>query len=265
MLTIIAIYCCIGMIAGFLAGLLGIGGGLVIVPMLVYVLELQNVDPEINMHVALGTSMASIMFTSISSFMAHHSRGAVQWLVVRRITFGILVGTLIGSCIATSMSTDFLKCFFGIFLYVVAVQMLTNKKPKGSRELPLNIGMFGVGNVIGCFSSFVGIGGGTLSVPFMTWCNIPVHKAIGTSAAIGLPTAVAGTIGYIYNGYEQTANMPYFLGYINLPALIGISMVSVLTAPLGAKLAHSLPIAKLKKIFAILLFTVGTKMLLAIM
>lgn len=255
------IYSCIGVIAGLLAGLLGIGGGLVIVPMLVYVLGTQGVAPEIVMHIALATSMASIIFTSISSFMAHHKRGAVQWLVVRRIVLGILSGSFLGSCIAANMSTSFLKVFFGIFLYVVASQMLLNKKPKASRELPGIFGMFGAGNIIGSISSLVGIGGGTLSVPFMAWCNIPLHKAIGTSAAIGLPIAIAGTLGYIANGLGVDNLPPLSIGYVNLPALLGISLVSVLFAPLGVKLAHSLPVPRLKKVFAFLLFIVGTRML----
>jgi uncharacterized membrane protein YfcA len=216
------------------------------------------------MHVALGTSMASIMFTSISSFMAHHKRGAVRWEVVRGIVIGIFTGTFLGSCFAAAMSTGFLKGFFCIFLYVVATQMLMNKKPKASRELPGILGMFATGNIIGGVSSLVGIGGGTLSVPFMVWCNIPVHHAIGTSAAIGLPIAVAGTLGYIFNGWGLSSLPAYSVGYINLPALAGIACVSVLTAPLGVRLAHSLPVDKLKRIFAVLLYVVGTKMLIGL-
>jgi len=264
MLTILITYCGVGAIAGVLAGLLGIGGGLVIVPMLIYIMGAQGVPTQILMHVALGTSMASIMFTSISSFMAHHKRGAVRWKVVRRIVIGIFTGTFIGSCFAAAMSTGFLKGFFCIFLYVVATQMIMNKKPKASRDLPGTLGMFATGNIIGGVSSLVGIGGGTLSVPFMVWCNIPVHHAIGTSAAIGLPIAVAGTIGYIFNGWGLASLPAYSIGYINLPALVGIASISVLTAPLGVRLAHSLPVDKLKRIFAVLLYGVGTKMLIGL-
>jgi uncharacterized membrane protein YfcA len=264
MLTILITYCGVGAIAGVLAGLLGIGGGLVIVPMLVYIMGSQGVPTQILMHVALGTSMASIMFTSVSSFMAHHRRGAVHWDVVRRIVIGIFIGTFLGSCFAATMSTGFLKVFFCIFLFVVATQMLMNKKPKASRELPGTLGMFATGNVIGGVSSLVGIGGGTLSVPFIIWCNIPVHHAIGTSAAIGLPIAVAGTIGYVFNGWGIESLPVYSIGYINLPALFGIASISVLTAPLGVKLAHSLPVDKLKRVFAVLLYLVGTKMLIGL-
>ena len=265
MITTLLTYCAVGAVAGILAGLLGIGGGLVIVPMLIYVFALHNVPNELTMHLALATSMASIIFTSVSSFMAHHKRGAVHWDVVKKIVAGILVGTFLGSCFASAMSTNFLKIFFIIFLYFVAIQLLLNKKPKGARELPGKMGMFGVGNGIGVVSSLVGIGGGTLSVPFMLWCNIPVHHAIGTSAAIGLPIAVAGTVGYIINGWNVAMLPQYSVGYVYLPALFGIAAISVLTAPLGVKLAHSLPVDRLKRIFSLLLFAVATKMLLGVL
>ncbi|NOR25823.1 MAG: TSUP family transporter [Desulforhopalus sp.] len=265
MITTLLTYCAVGGIAGILAGLLGIGGGLVIVPMLVYVFALNNIPNELTMHLALATSMASIIFTSISSFMAHHRRGAVHWDVVKKIVAGILTGTFLGSCFASAMSTNFLKVFFIIFLYFVAIQLLLNKKPKGAGELPGKAGMFAVGNGIGVVSSLVGIGGGTLSVPFMLWCNIPVHHAIGTSAAIGLPIAVAGTVGYIFNGWNAAMLPQYSVGYVYLPALFGIAAISVLTAPLGVKLAHSLPVGRLKRIFSLLLFAVATKMLLGIL
>ncbi len=264
MLTILIIYCTVGAVAGILAGLLGIGGGLVIVPMLIYVFHLNALPDELTMHLALATSMASIMFTSVSSFMAHHRRGAVRWDVVKKIVIGIVTGTFGGSFFASSLSSNFLKIFFVVFLYFVATQLLLNKKPKGGRDLPGMAGMFAVGNIIGVISSFVGIGGGTLSVPFMLWCNIRVHNAIGTSAAIGLPIAAAGTVGYVVGGWKIAMLPAYSLGYVYLPALAGIAAASVLTAPLGVKLAHSLPVDKLKRIFALLLFVVATKMLLTV-
>jgi uncharacterized membrane protein YfcA len=260
MFELFALYLGVGAVAGVLAGLLGIGGGLVIVPMLVFCMELQGLPQELIMHLALGTSMASIMFTSVSSFMAHHRRGAVDWSVVRRIVAGILVGTFLGTYVAASLSTKNLKIFFVIFLYYVCYQMISGKKPKASRQLPGLAGMFGAGGVIGVVSSLVGIGGGTLSVPFMVWHNIPIHRAIGTSAAIGFPIAVAGTVGYIVNGWKAANLPPFSLGYVSLMALAAIAVMSVLTAPLGVRLAHSLPVDKLKRVFAIILFAVGTKM-----
>lgn len=264
MLTSFLIYAAVGAIAGILAGLLGIGGGLVIVPMLVFTFTLQHIPHELIMHLALGTSLASIIFTSVSSFRAHHKRGAVRWDVFKRITPGILVGTFAGSCFASQLPTHILKGIFVVFLYYVATQMLLGKKPPASRQLPGTAGICGAGGVIGAFSSLVGIGGGTLSVPFLTWCNLPVHHAIGTSSAIGLPIALAGAFGYLVNGL-RAPNLPELsLGYVYLPALLGIICFSVLTAPLGARLAHSLPVAKLKRIFAILLYVVATRMLLSV-
>ena len=254
-------YLGVGAVAGILAGLLGIGGGLVIVPMLVFCMTGQNVPEEYIMHFALGTSMASIMFTSVSSFWAHHKRGAVHWDVVKRIVVGIFLGTFLGTCVAARLSNNFLKGFFILFLYYVAIQMLIDKKPKPSRALPGAWGMFGVGNIIGAVSSLVGIGGGTLSVPFMVWCNIPVHHAIGTSAAIGFPIAIAGTIGYITNGLNVPGLPAGSLGYISLSALAGIAAASIFTAPLGVRLAHWLPVPRLKRIFAGLLLIVATRML----
>jgi uncharacterized membrane protein YfcA len=175
-----------------------------------------------------------------------------------------MVGTFGGSWVAAQLSTRFLKGFFVIFLYYVATQMLLNIKPKLHRQLPGLTAMFGVGGVIGGVSSLVGIGGGSLSVPFLTLCNVAIHRAIGTSAAIGFPIALAGAVGYVVNGLSAPLP-PYSLGFVYLPALIGIAAASVATAPLGAKLAHSLPIDKLKKIFALLLIVMGTKMLVSLL
>lgn len=264
MLTIFAMYLALGVVAGILAGLLGIGGGLVIVPMLNFAFQWQNLPVEHQMHLALGTSLATIILTSISSFRAHDKRGAVRWDIFRNITPGIIVGTLLGSWLASGMSTGILKIVFVCFLYYVATQMLMGIKPKATRDIPGTVGIFGAGGIIGCVSSIVGIGGGTLTVPFMTWCNVQMHVAIGTASAIGLPIALAGTLGYITTGWSATGLPDWTVGYVYLPALLGIISSSVLTAPWGAKLAHSLPVPKLKRIFAILLYAVATKMLLSL-
>ncbi|UCZ56192.1 sulfite exporter TauE/SafE family protein [Desulfurispirillum indicum] len=259
-LEILVMYVAVGLIAGLLAGLLGIGGGVVIVPLLAWCFLRQGIQPDHIMHLALGTSLASIIFTSISSFLSHHRRGAVDWTIVRRIVPGILVGTFLGTMVASQLSSNFLKGFFCLFLYTIATQIILNKKPKASRQLPGNAGMFATGSTIGAVSSFVGIGGGSLSVPFMLWCNVTAHRAIGTSAAIGLPIAVAGAIGYIVNNLQVTGLPAYSIGYVYLPALAGIVCASVLTAPLGARLAHSLPVDRLKRFFAIFLYVVATRM-----
>lgn len=257
------LYLGLGAFAGVLAGLFGVGGGLVIVPMLTFIFTAQQMPTEHILHLALGTSLASIMFTSISSLRAHHGRGAVDWLVVWRITPGIMAGTFLGSCVAARLSSGFLKGFFVAFLYFVAVQLLLDIRPHPHRQLPGSAAMFGVGGMIGGVSSLVGIGGGSISVPFLIWCNIAIHNAIGTSAAIGFPIALAGAAGYVINGLGATLP-PHTLGFVYLPALLGVSAASMLTAPLGAKLAHSLPIGGLKKIFALLLIVMGTKLLLSL-
>jgi len=256
--TVFLAYLLTGALTGFIAGLLGVGGGIVIVPMLVLCFSLQPQIPhELIMHLALGTSMATIIFTSMSSSWSHHRRGAVRWSIVFLISVGIIPGTFFGSCFVACMSTNFLRGVFVIFLFYVGIQMVRNKKPTPSRDLPGWGGMFGVGGVIGVFSSMVGIGGGTLSIPFMIWCNVPMHQAIGTSAAIGFFIACAGAVGYIVNGLHSADLPQYAVGYVYLPALLGIIVTSILTAPLGAWLANRWPVPRLKIAFACLLFIIG--------
>jgi hypothetical protein len=264
-MTWIASYVVLGAVAGVLAGLLGIGGGLVIVPFLTFMFTAQGFAPDYIVHMALGTSLASIIFTSMSSVMAHHKRGAVVWPVVFRITPGIIAGSLFGTVVAAQLSSAVLKGFFSAFLYYVATQMLIGIKPKPSRSTPKTAGMFAAGGTIGIFSSLAGIGGGTLTVPFLVWCNTIMHKAIGTAAAVGFPIAIAGTAGYIANGLSVAEALPgHTLGFIHLTALASIVAASVLTAPIGAWLAHRLPVDKLKKIFAFLLFLLATRMLVSL-
>jgi uncharacterized protein len=259
-MTIISIYLGVGAIAGILAGLLGIGGGLVLVPMLLHTLSMQGLAGRHTMHVALGTSMASIVFTSFSSFMAHHRKGAVNWTVVKQISAGTIAGTVCGTWLASRLSTGLLEGGFTIFLYYAASRMIINKKPPATRILPGVEGMSAAGGIIGMVSSMLGIGGGVLATPFMIWCNVDAPKAIGTSAAIGFPLAVAGSIGYLVNGFNATPLPPYSMGFIYLPALAGIILASMATAPLGARLAHALPVPQLKILFAILLILLATKM-----
>ncbi|NJD90222.1 MAG: sulfite exporter TauE/SafE family protein [Geobacter sp.] len=249
-----------GAVAGLLAGLLGVGGGIVIVPMLKFTFAAQHLPPEHIQHLALGTSLATIVVTSISSFMAHHSKGGVNWIAVRRISPGILFGTFAGSIVAARLSGNFLTWFFAGFTFLVAWQMILDVKPHSSRQLPGFAGFFATGTVIGGISSLVGIGGGTMSVPFLIWCNQPARIAIGTSAAIGFPIAISGAAGYLFNGLGAMDLPRYSAGFIYLPALVGIAATSYLTAPLGARLAHMLPVSKLKKGFAVLLIATGLKM-----
>ena len=261
MLLTLVIYLACGAVAGVLAGLLGVGGGIVLVPMMVAIFPTVGVPAEYVQQMALGTSLASIMITSISSARAHNKRGAVHWDIFRNITPGILLGTFVGGLIATHMPTLALKIIFICFLLVVSVQMLSGYRPPATRNMPGFVGTSGVGMGIGVISSFVGIGGGTLSVPFMSSCNVPLHHAVGTSAAIGFPIAVAGTLGFIVGGWGRPDLPAMSLGFVNLWALLGIASASFLTAPLGAKLSHSLPAAKLKKGFACFLILVALKMI----
>lgn len=265
MITIFLMYALVGAVGGVLAGLFGIGGGLVYVPMLVYCLNLQQVPGNLIMHISLGTSLAVIVFTAVSSARAHHKRGGVDWGVVRRIVVGIVIGTYLGSYLAAWLPTAALKTIFVVFLYYVSVQMFLNKKPKPSRTLPGAAGMTTAGGVIGAISSLVGIGGGTLSVPFLLWHNLDLRKAIGTASAIGFPIAVSGTLGYMVNGWGLAGRPEGSIGFIYLPALAGIVVCSVFTAPLGARLAHTLPVPRLKKFFAVLLLVVATRMLWSVL
>ncbi|HRP22775.1 MAG TPA: sulfite exporter TauE/SafE family protein [Thauera sp.] len=254
-------YPLLGAAVGFFAGLLGVGGGGIMVPMLTSLFLAQGFPQAQVMHLALGTSMAAIVLTSVSSLRAHHRHGAVRWDVVRLITPGILLGTFGGTFIAARVDTVPLAIFFSLFMAYVSAQMLLNIKPKPSRELPGAVGMSAAGLGIGGFSALVAIGGGSLSVPFMSWCNVKMQNAIGTSAAIGLPIAIAGTVGYLVNGWGAPDMPPLTLGFIYLPALVVVAATSMFFAPLGAKLAHRLPVATLKKVFAGVLVLLSAKML----
>jgi uncharacterized membrane protein YfcA len=251
----------IGAATGFAAGLLGIGGGMLLVPFMTFLFTLRNFPEEHLIHMAIATSLATVMFTSMSSVRAHHQRGAVLWPVVKVLAPGILLGSLIGAQIAGQLPTKVIGFLFAIFVGFSAVQTLRNKKPKPSRELPKPLGMFAVGNGIGLLSALVGAGGAFISVPFMVWSNVPIHSALGTSAALGFPLAVAGTVGYVIAGISAEALPPGTLGFVYIPALLAVSAGSVLTAPLGAKVAHATDTRRLKGIFAMLLFALGGYML----
>lgn len=255
------IYLVAGVLAGLLSGLFGVGGGLIIVPILTFVFASLTFPEQHIMHIALGTSLATIIFTSISSARAHHKNGNVDWMVVSRISVGIVLGTFLGAALAVSLQTFWLKVIFAIFVFVVATQLTLGLAPNAKRSLPGRLVTNLVGTIIGVISSLVGIGGGTLSVPFLIYCNTTIKRAIGTSAAIGLPIAIAGTLGFVLQGWMAEQLPAYSLGYVYLPAVIGIVLMSAITAPFGAKLAQHLPADMLKKAFAILLYLICLKML----
>jgi uncharacterized membrane protein YfcA len=252
----------LGLCAGFLAGLLGIGGGMVMVPFMTIILTNRGVAPELTVKMAIATSMATIVFTSISSVRAHHKRGAVRWDLVKKLAPGIILGSMLGSLgVFALLKGSSLAIFFAVFVGFSATQMFLDKKPPPSREIPGTAGLLGAGSVIGFVSGLVGAGGGFISVPFMTRVNVPIHNAVATSAALGFPIALANASGYVLSGVSLAHLPPFSLGYIWLPALLVIASCSVMTAPLGAKAAHKLPVKRLKRIFASILYLLAVYML----
>ncbi|MBF0424216.1 MAG: sulfite exporter TauE/SafE family protein [Magnetococcales bacterium] len=257
------VYALLGATSGVLAGLLGVGGGIILVPVLVLSLEFQGVSPAISMHMALGTSLAIIVITAMASVRAHHRRGAVIWSIVWRITPGILLGTFFGSGLANHLSGTTLKRLFGLFALALAFYLAFGRPPLASRTLPRTVGMALVGGIIGCISALMGIGGGSLSVPFMVWCNVSMRQAVATSAAIGWPIAIAGATGYTLTGWGDARLPSMALGYVHLPAMIAVALTSATCAPLGARLAHSIDPLSLRRLFAALLLLLGGRMLMA--
>lgn len=254
-------YLLIGAMVGFLAGLLGIGGGMIIVPLLVFVFSARSFPEASLMHASLGTAMATILFTSISSVRAHHRHGGVDWTIARAIAPGILLGGFAAPALAAQIPTRPLAMFFTAFMFYAATQTLFRMQPKATRELPGAGGLFVAGGVIGLLSSLLAAGGAFLSIPFMTWCKVPLRRAIGTAAAIGFPVAAAGTIGYVLNGLRVGHLPEWSLGFVYLPALVPIVITSMLAAPLGAQLTHTLPVAKFRIVFALVLYSIGLRML----
>jgi len=254
-------YLAIGLAVGFLAGLLGIGGGMVMVPMLVFVFTVKGFPVEHMMHLALATALATIAFTSLSSVRAHHRHGGVDWAVARAMAPGIVAGSLAAALAAGFIPTRPLAIFFTGFMFYAAAQMFVEIKPRAGRQLPGRAGLFAAGAGIGAISSVLAAGGAFLSIPFLAWCNLPLKRAIGTAAANGFPVAVAGTIGYVVQGLRAPDLPQWSLGYVYLPALLLIVAASMPMAPLGARLAHRMPVKRLRVVFALMLFALGLRML----
>lgn len=251
----------LGSFVGIIAGLFGVGGGGVIVPVLTSLFVMKGVETSQVVHLALGTSMASIIFTSISSMRAHHAKAGVDWDIVRRMSLGVILGTFLATFIASQINALYLALFFSCYMAFVSLQMFIDKKPKENRQVSGKKEFFFVGSAIGAVSALVSIGGGSMTVPYLVSRNIDIKKAVGCSAAIGLPISIAGTLGYLFNGYSYSTSDSYTLGFIYLPAVFLIAFSSYLTAPLGVKLAHHLPVKTLKKVFSLLLITLSLKML----
>ncbi|WP_395142095.1 sulfite exporter TauE/SafE family protein [Schlegelella aquatica] len=252
----------LGSCTGFLAGLLGIGGGMLLVPFMTFILSHRGVPDGLAVKMAIATSMATILFTSVSSVRAHHKRGAVRWDIVRGLAPGIVIGGLLaGAGVFAVLKGQWLALVFAAFVGFSATQMLLDKKPAPARQMPGMAGQWAAGGGIGFISGLVGAGGGFVSVPFMTWCNVAMHNAVATSAALGFPIALANTVGYVVGGWSLPAPLPGALGYLYLPALAVIASASVLTAPFGARVAHAMNVRQLKRVFALLLYVLAAYML----
>jgi uncharacterized membrane protein YfcA len=254
-------YLAIGVIAGFLAGLLGIGGGALMVPMLVFVFSAQQLPAAHLLHVALGTSMATIVFTSLSSMRAHHAHGAVDWQIARALAPGMLAGSFGAALAAGAIPTRPLAMMFTALVFFVGTQLLLDLKPKRTRELPGPAGLFAAGATIGAVSSLAAAGGAFLAIPFLAWCRVPLRRAIGTASATGFPIALAGSAGYIVQGWQAPGLPAGCLGYVYLPALALVVVMSMLAAPFGARLAHRLPVKRLRMIFALMFYALALRML----
>jgi uncharacterized protein len=260
-MEVFLIYALVGAFAGLIAGLFGVGGGLVIVPVLVFVFSTLQLAPSHLVHLAIGTSLATIVFTSLSSVYAHHRHGAVQWPLFLRLLPGMATGALLGAKLAHWLPTGSLRAIFGIFELLVAAHLAFGGKPSLHRNLPGLAGLSGVAILIGAISALVGIGGGTMTVPFLVWCQVEMRQAIATSAACGLPIALAGAAGFILSAWQMPDLPPWSTGYIYWPAALAIVSVSIFFAPLGARLAHRLPATQLKRLFALFLTGLGIYML----
>jgi uncharacterized protein len=260
-LTLVLELIALGLGTGFLAGLLGIGGGMLMVPFITYILGMRGVESDLAVKMAIATSMSTIVFTSISSVRAHHKRGAVRWDIARNLSPGIVLGAALASMgVFAILKGASLAWLFAGFVAFSATQMLKDKKPKPSRTLPGPAGLLGAGGVIGFLSGLVGAGGGFVSVPFMTWCNVAMHNAVATSAALGFPIALANALGYVVAGQSVSGLPDGAFGYVYVPALVVIASASVLMAPVGVKAAHALPVRQLKRVFASILYVLAAYM-----
>lgn len=255
------LYLLLGACAGVLAGLFGVGGGIIIVPVLVYSFTLQGFDPSILTHLAVGTSLASIIFTSINAVREHHRLGAVRWAIFIWMTVGILVGAGFGALTARAIAGPHLQKIIGVFAVLVAVQLFSEFKPKASRGVPGKVGLTLAGTFLGWASAIFGIGGGSLTVPFLVWRSVPMQQAVATSSACGFPIALASALSFMILGWHDPLLPAHSLGFIYLPALLGIALTSMIFARFGARLAHKVSPRLLKRMFAALLLCVGISFL----
>jgi len=259
-LSLVAAVLLPGAFTGFAAGLLGIGGGLLLVPFLPMLLTSPGFSPVPIAKIAIATSLTTILFTSLSSVRAHARRSAVRWDIAKTLAPGIVAGSLLGAQIAAWLPGAVLAVAFGLFVGAMATQMLRGRATPADHTLPGTAGMLGMGATIGALSALAGAGGGFITVPFLTRSNVRIHEAVATSAACGFPIALAGTLGYVIAGWNLHLPAGTF-GYIYLPALAAIVATSVLTAPLGAKAAHAMSVDRLRRLFALLLYVLAAYMM----
>ncbi len=259
----ILLYIVLGSFVGFMGGLLGVGGGGILVPLLASILVYQGIGGDEVVHLSLGTSLMCMIISSVASVRAHASRGAVVWKVVSGMAPGIMLGALLSTQVAANLNSAYIALFFALFMALVSVQMFVNWKPKPSLKPVTLRGLLTVGVAIGSVSALAAVGGGFLTVTYLNYKNVGMKRSVGTSAAIGFPIAIAGTIGYMISGWSKTLNDPYTIGFIYLPAFFAISIASSIAAPYGARWSHRLPEASLKKIFAVISLILSLKMLLS--
>ena len=253
-------YLTTGAFVGFLAGLLGIGGGMTLVPVLAAMFTAQHFAPAHTVHLALGTGMASIVFTSSASVRTHHRLGGVDWSLVRRMGPSMVTGTLLSTALSGWVPQRALALSFAVIVYAGATQILFGRKPAAAGTTFGTPALIAIGLAIGVICGLVSAGGAFMTVPFMLFCGVAMTTAIGTGAALGVPVAVVGTIGYVVGGLHVADLPPLALGFVDGPALLGIVAGSMLTAPWGARAAHRMPVAALRRIFASLLYILATKM-----
>ena len=252
----------LGIFTGFLAGLLGVGGGLVLIPILTFMFHnTLGLDTPLAVKMAIATGMSTIVVTSLASTRMHHQLGAVRWDLVKGLTPGLILGSLVSSLwLFSIINGKVLALVFAGFAAFSATQMLLDRKPKPSRDMPGRVGQWAAGGLIGVVSGLVGAGGAFMSVPFMVWCNVPMRQVVATSAALGFPIALFNAVGYVVSGWQVTGTPVYSFGYVWLPALLMVCLSTMFTAPIGARMAHRWPVKKLKRAFAVLLYALAASM-----
>lgn len=252
----------VGGLAGVCAGLFGVGGGLIIVPVLVWIFSAMGMNNDVIAHTALGTSLATIIITSISSMTAHHKAGGVRWEIFKWMAIGLVIGSLVGAFVAKLIKSDPLQVIIGIGATLMAIKMLFFPNQENlDKPIPSPATQVGAGGGIGFLSAIFGIGGGSLTVPFLNYCGLPMKQAVGTSAACGLPIAIAGTVGFLWFGQGVDTGVAGVVGFVHIWAFVCISIASAIFARVGAKLAQILPAKKLKQGFGALLLLVGLNLI----